>query len=165
MNYARLARHLATSQRTIKKHFPETCLAEIKQAIIDSERTHRGQIQVAIEPALQPSQLWRNMSARERALELFASMHVWDTAENSGVLIYVLFADRSIEIVADRGVCARVAGDTWQGTADTMRIHFASGRYAQGILAGIAAVSGELRALLPACGGGLDELPNDVTLL
>lgn len=165
MNYVRMARHLAATHKTVRKHFPEDRLALIKQAISDSEQTHRGQIRVAIEAALQPSQLWRDMSARERALELFASMHVWDTAENSGVLIYVLFADRAIEIVADRGVCVKAGNDTWHGIADTMRAHFAAGSYTQGILAGVEAVSRELAALLPASGGNVDELPNDVTLI
>lgn len=165
MNFMRMAKHFATTHRSIRQRFPESSLAEIKHAIMVSEQSHRGEIRVAIEAALQPSQLWQDMSPRERALELFASMHVWDTVDNSGVLIYILLADRSIEIVADRGVCPATGNATWRDIADAMRKHFASGSYTEGTLAGVEAVSRELAALVPENRFKVDELPDDVTLL
>ena len=159
MKFARLARHLATTRKTIRARFSADELALIQQAIIASERLHRGRVCLAVETALQPSQLWRDMSARERALELFARLHVWDTVENSGVLIYVLFADRAIEIIADRGVCPSAGQNAWLDIAETMRAHFSAGSYTQGMLAGVAEVSRELARLLPASPMNADASP------
>ena len=53
---------------------------------------------------------WRGVSARERAIEVFSRLRVWDPEENTGVLIYVQWLDRRVEIVVDRGVAAQVAG-------------------------------------------------------
>jgi uncharacterized membrane protein len=105
------------------------------------------------------------MGARERALEIFAALRVWDTEDNSGVLIYILLADHAIEIVADRGINLRTADGTWSGIAQAMQDQFCHGRYEAGALAGIIAVSRELQRHLPAAGGGPNELSDDVTLL
>jgi uncharacterized membrane protein len=105
------------------------------------------------------------MAPRERALEVFSDLRVWDTEENSGVLIYVLHADHAIEIVADRGIHAAAGQQTWQRIAADMERDFAAGDYGAGALRGIAAVSAELRRPLPRGGGDVDELPNEVTLL
>lgn len=50
----------------------------------------------------------RHIDVRQRAAEVFAVERVWDTEENSGILIYVELADRRVEILADRGIAARV---------------------------------------------------------
>ena len=165
MKLRRLARHLLTGRATVRRHFPPSCLAAITQAITDAETTHRGEVRFAIEAALSPLQLLRDMSARERALEVFSALRVWDTEHNSGVLIYVLLADRAIEIVADRGIDVRAADGIWDRIAQAMRDEFSHGRYQAGALAGIAAVSRELGRHLPAADGTPNELGDDVTLL
>ena len=144
MKPMRLARHLFTTRAAVRRRFPPSCIAAITQAIAQSESTHRGEIRFAIEASLSPQQVLRDMGARERALEIFAALRVWDTEDNSGVLIYVLPADHAIEIVADRGINLRAADGTW---------------------AGIAAVSRELSRHLPATDGNPNELSDDVTLL
>ena len=165
MKPGRLARHLLTGRATARRHFPPSCVAAITQAIAEAETTHRGEIRFAIEAALSPAQLLRDMSARERALEVFSALRVWDTEHNSGVLIYVLLADHAIEIVADRGIDLRTADGTWERIAQAMRDEFSHGRYQAGALAGIAAISRELNRHLPAAGGAPNELSDDVTLL
>ncbi|GJI98230.1 membrane protein [Duganella caerulea] len=165
MDLARTIRHLLTSRRTAGHYFTAQGLAAIKAAIAESETAHLGEIRFAIEAALHPAQLWRDVTPRERAIELFSELRVWDTEHNSGVLIYVLLADHAIEIVADRGIHARVGGATWEAIAQAMQTEFAAGRFEAGALGGIAAVSRELVACLPAKAANPDELPNDVTLL
>ncbi|HET9700096.1 MAG TPA: TPM domain-containing protein, partial [Burkholderiales bacterium] len=107
MNLARILRHLATSPLTVKRAFPATALAAIEQAIREAERSHAGEIRFALEGALELGALLRAQSPRERAVAAFSSLGVWDTEHNNGVLIFVLLADRDVEIVADRGVMAR----------------------------------------------------------
>ncbi|MYN18142.1 hypothetical protein GTP81_15405 [Rugamonas sp. FT107W] len=165
MDFARTIRHLLTSRRTAGRYFTAPGLAAIKAAIAESETAHLGEIRFAIEAALHPAQLWRDVTPRERAVELFSELRVWDTEHNSGVLIYVLLADHAIEILADRGIHARVGGATWEAIAQAMQAEFADGQFEAGALGGIAAVSRELIACLPAKEGNPDELPNDVSLL
>jgi uncharacterized membrane protein len=165
MLFKRLARHLLTSRATVNRHFPPSCIAALRQAIAASETTHRGEIRFAIEAALPPLRVLRDVSARERALELFSDLRVWDTADNSGVLVYVLLADRAIEIVADRGINLRTADGTWLRIAQAMQEAFSHGRYEAGALAGIGAISQELARHLPPSNGNPNELSDDITLL
>jgi uncharacterized membrane protein len=165
MDMGRFLRHLFTTRAAVRRHFPPASLRAITDAITESERGHRGEIRFVIEPALEPAQLMAGMAPRERALEVFSELRVWDTEENSGVLIYVLHADHAIEIVADRGIHAAAGQQTWQRIAADMERDFAAGDYGAGALRGIAAVSAELRRHLPRGGGDVDELPNEVTLL
>jgi hypothetical protein len=92
----------------------------IEAAVRISEMRHSGEIRYAIENSLAPGRVWRGVSGRERAIEVFANLHVWDTEHNSGVLIYLLLADHDIEIVADRGIAARVPPEVWEQVAQTM---------------------------------------------
>jgi uncharacterized membrane protein len=165
MDMGRFLRHLFTTRAAVRRHFPPASLQAITAAIAESELGHRGEIRFVIEPALEPAKLLAGMAPRERALEVFSDLRVWDTEENSGVLIYVLHADHAIEIVADRGIHAAAGQQTWQCIAADMERDFAAGDYGAGALRGIAAVSAELRRHLPRGGGDVDELPNEVTLL
>lgn len=164
-NYSRWSRHLFTSRRRLAGHFPAQCLAAIKAAIGQAEASHGGEIRFAVEAALQPEQLWRGMKARERALELFSSLRVWDTEHNNGVLIYVLLADRAVEIVADRGIHAKSGSQAWQHIVAAMQSAFADGHFESGSVGGVAAVAAELARHFGARGSGGNELPDDVVLL
>jgi uncharacterized membrane protein len=144
MDLARTARHLLTTRRRIKRCLTDADLAAIDTAIAESATLHGAHIHVAIEPALHPVHLWRDAAPRERAIELFSELRVWDTDDNSGVLIYVLLADRAIEILADRRVHVHVGPARWAAIVDAMRADFATDRFREGILGAIAAVRREL---------------------
>ena len=98
MDYARMARHLLTSHGTVARTFSPAALASIERAIKKAERGHRGEIRFAAEAALESSALLHEQSARQRAVQVFSLLRVWDTEENNGVLIYVLLADRDVEL-------------------------------------------------------------------
>lgn len=165
MALSRLIKHLLTTHWEVKRHFPERTLVAIRSAIGDAEATHKGEIHFAIEAALHPMQVMRGITPCERALEVFSELRVWDTQHNSGVLIYVLFADRAVEIVADRGIHAKTGTETWRRITDSMQDAFAAGLFEAGAVNGIAAVAKELIRHFPAAGTNPEELPNDVTLL
>ena len=93
--------------------FPPAGLKRIAEAIADGERRHTGQVCFAVEPALSQRALRRGRDARDRARQVFAQQRVWDTADNNGVLIYLLLADRRIEIVADRAASGPVFDPRW----------------------------------------------------
>ena len=112
---ARWLRHGSTGSWHRKRQFPTGTLTRIEAAIHACESLHPGEIRFAVEAALPLSAIWHGLSPRDRALEVFAQHRVWDTEHNNGVLIYVLLADRDVEIVADRGVGnARVPAAEWQ---------------------------------------------------
>lgn len=165
MNLQRLLKHLCATKHAVKRHFPASSLDAIKAAIGASEAAHSGEIRLAVEAALSPAQLLGDMTPRERALELFSTLRIWDTQDNNGVLIYVLHADHAIEIVADRGIHARAGQQTWQGIASQMQQAFAAGNFEAGAIAGIEAVTAQLVRHFPAAVAGANELPDDVSLL
>ena len=129
-------------------------------------RNHpRGEIRFAVEHALDLRDLLRGGSARERAIEVFSALRVWDTEHNNGVLIYLLLADRDVEIVADRGVHARVGADGWEDICRGMEAAFRRGDFEGGVLGGIRAVSNHMERHYPVQGPQPNELPDRPALL
>lgn len=163
---SRWLRHGSTGNWHRRKQFPAGTLARIEAAIHDCETLHAGEIRFAVEAALPLNAIWHNQSPRERALEVFAEHRVWDTEHNNGVLIYVLLADRDVEIVADRGVGdARVPPSEWEACCRLMEEAFRTGRFEQGSLAGIGAVAAVLAKYPPIRPDAGNELPNQPLLL
>lgn len=158
MDLVRFWRHVRMSPLTARRCFPPRTLEAIGREVAAREARHRGEICFLVEAELTTAQLWRGLGSRARARELFAQHGVWNTEENSGVLIYVLLADRRVEIVADRGIHARVPESEWQGICRAMEAHFREGRFEEGALAGIAAVSGQLERHFPGTGPRRNEL-------
>ena len=70
---------------------PTSALRNIEAVIRDSEIHHYGELRFVVEANLGLPALMHGMSARERAIELFSQLRIWDTEQNSGVLIYLLF--------------------------------------------------------------------------
>lgn len=161
MSIARWLRHWCKTPRSVKSVFSEESLTRIQQAIAESEKTHSGEIRFAIEAALPWSYLRRDAPVRERAAMVFSKLRVWDTELNNGVLIYVELADRSIEIVADRGIARRVSRARWEAVCNEMREHFRTGQYEAGVLRGIQTVGAQLAEHFPLAEG--DSNPNELS--
>lgn len=166
MNFARWMRHLCSGQWQVRRTFPAKTLDTIEAAIRQSEQTHDGEIRFAVEPGLDIVSLLKNQSARERALEVFSQLRVWDTRHNNGVLIYLLLADHDVEIIADRGIHAHVGTQGWEAICHAMEVEFRTGRFESGVRAGIQAVGKHLSAHYPKCEGtGEDELSDKPVML
>lgn len=145
--------------------FPAKVLRDIENAVTESERLHSGELRFAVENALSPIQVWRGVSARRRATEVFSELRVWDTEENSGVLIYVLLADREVHIVADRGIARRVNQSDWDAIARSMREQFKHGDFKRGSLDGIGRITALLAKHFPPGPANPNELPNQPVIL
>ena len=167
MDWKRWYGHLFTTRAALRRAFPPATLSAIESAIAGSERRHCGEIRVAIEASLDPVHAWRGRSPRDRAIEVFAQLAVWDTEANNGVLIYVLLADRDVEIVADRGYNDRVSPGDWAAVCHAVEASFRAGRFEQGALECIARVSELVAAHFPAGPGSrnADELSNRPAIL
>lgn len=161
----RAARHLLTTRWSLRGSFPPATLAAIEAAIRAAEREHSGEIRFAIETCLHLRHLWAGEDARRRAHEVFARLRVWDTAQRNGVLIYLLLADRDIEIVADRGFAGRVSAEEWQEVARCIENEFRAGHFEAGALAGIRRASVLIGRHFPPRAGDRNELPNAPVVL
>jgi hypothetical protein len=160
---SRLYRHLWAADREVRTAFPPRSLQGIEDAVAASERRHGGELRVVIEGGL-GWDAWRQAAedgySRQRAVALFAQLGVWDTEENSGVLIYVLMAEHRLEIVADRGIHAKVGTSAWASIIEATTARFARGEYEAGLVAAIESVGMLLQEHFPAGQIKADELPN-----
>ena len=145
--------------------FPRQTLIAIEQAIKASAAAHVGEIRFAVEGALHSTPLFKGQSARERALEVFSQLRVWDTEHNNGLLIYLLLADRAVEIVADRGIHSKVGSREWENICRKMETAFKQANYEDGVVSGIQAVTQHLMKHFPASAAGRNELPGKPVVL
>lgn len=166
MDFTRVLRHLFTGPLAVRNAFPATALTAIEYAIAHSEFGHRGEIRFAVEAGLDMLPLVRATSARERAIEVFSQLRIWDTEYNNGVLIYLLLADHDVEIVADRGIDAKVGHENWEVICREMETHFSQGQFESGVISGIRSVGCHLQEHFPIeREGGENELPNRPVIL
>ncbi len=149
----------------VNRAFPRRTLTAIEQAIKSSEVAHAGEIRFAVEGALHSAPLLKGQSPRERAIELFSQLRVWDTEHNNGLLIYLLLADRDVEIVADRGIHAKVGSHDWEKICRMMEAAFKQEDYEGGVVGGIQAVTRHLAEHFPAASGNRNELADKPTVL
>ena len=147
-----------------RRRFPGATLRAIEAAITAAETRHGGEIRFVVETALDFAALWQGVTPRERALQVFGELGVWDTAENNGVLVYVLMAERDVEIIADRGIATRVSPEAWHDICVTMERAFAAGQYREGAVAGIEGVADLLSQHFPESKADLNEQPDQPIL-
>ena len=160
MKVARIARHLLADRGSVTRLLSKNDLAAIHVAINASEKRHDGEIRFCVEAGLPWSYLKRDASARERAVMLFSKLRVWDTERNTGVLVYLLVADKTIEIVADRGIARVVPQGTWNAICTRMALALRGGRGVAGVVAAIAEIGGELARHFPRRDDDRNELPD-----
>lgn len=165
MSMERIVRHLMATKWMVKRAFPGDTLIAIDKAIKASEATHRGEIRFAVEGALHIDPLLRGQTARERAIDVFSQLRIWDTEHNNGILIYLLLADRDVEIVADRGIHEKVGAQEWEGICRKMEAAFRQGDFEGGVVRGIQEVTQHLARHFPPIGDDRNELPDKPVVL
>ncbi len=155
-------RHLWLDADDVHRQLDAEAMSRLTQAVAASEAKHSGEIRLCVEGGLPLRPLWHGISPRARASEMFATLGVWNTEANNGVLIYLCLADHAIEIVADRGLSQRVPAEFWRSVVADMSRAFKSGQFEQGVHAAIAAVDAQLSAHFPRALGATDqnELPD-----
>jgi len=156
----RFLRHLGFPHLWARRAFPAAALDAIERAIAEAEASHEGEIRFAVEASLPLHLILAGVTPKARAIEVFSQLRVWDTEHNSGVLIYLSFADRAVEIVADRGIHARSGTQAWERICRAMEAEFRQGRFEAGAIAAIRAIAEELAQHFPGTGAKANELPN-----
>jgi uncharacterized membrane protein len=165
MKIGRLFSHLFATRWHTRRHFTPQVLSAVEGAVRDVESRHAGEIRFVVETALDVVELWHDLPPRRRAMQVFGQLGVWDTAENNGVLLYVLIADHVVEIIADRGIAARIPQAEWDQVCREIERHYREGRFNEGSVAGVYGVGRLLERHFPARGADADELPNQPVLL
>jgi uncharacterized membrane protein len=165
MDMKRIMRHLASGRANVHRVLPPRTLESIERAIAATEMQHDGQIRFAVEAALDWQPLLAGQTASERAVEVFSELRVWDTEHNNGVLIYLLLADRDVEIVADRGIHAKLGQPVWEEICKEMEAAFRAGQFEVGVLAGVRAVGDRLIEHFPARNDKPNEMPDSAVVL
>jgi len=164
--FARFFRHLATDHGSVRRAFPQPAFARIEAMIGEGEKRHRGQVRFVVEPSLPLARVLAGVTPHERALDVFGLLRIWDTEENCGVLVYLLLADHDVEIVADRGIHARVGSKAWQAVCRKMEAAFRRGRFVDGAETGLATINAILAEHYPREDGTrANELPDRPVVL
>ena len=159
----RLLKHRWYDVRDVHRVLDAAALDRLEAAIRASELRHSGEIRVCVEAALPWADLRARTSAHERALTVFGQLGVWDTEANNGVLIYLLLADRAIEVIADRGLARQVPAAHWQGVVQGLIAELRAGEFERGLMAAVAAVGQTLDTHFPlpaGAGRNPNELPD-----
>lgn len=165
VNPIRLLRHLLTPAWLVHLKFNHAAMQQITAAIAATEKQHAGEIRFAVEAALPLADLLKNCDARSRGVELFSRLRIWDTEHNNGVLIYLLLADRNVEIVADRGIYRKVDARAWEEIALSMEQLCREGDFVAAVTTGIYGVSRLLGEHFPARAHDLNELPDEPVIV
>jgi uncharacterized membrane protein len=165
MDIQRVVRHHLMTPWRLKKAFSPRSLVAIDRAIRESHQAHVGQVRFAVEGALPSADLLKGLSARERAIDVFAQLRVWDTEYNNGVLIYLLLADHDVEIIADRGINEKVGGDEWEAICRVMEADLRQAKYGSAVIRGIEQVTELLKKHFPAHRPPREELPSRPVVL
>ncbi|MBI2728453.1 MAG: TPM domain-containing protein [Polaromonas sp.] len=164
MKTLRILKHLLTTHGQVTRAFPRSALNAIEAAIKASEAAHAGEIRFVVEGSLDGMPLFKGQSPRSRAIELFAQLRVWDTEHNNGLLIYLLLADRAVEIVADRGIHARIGAEEWSKVCRQMEAAFKQSNYEGGVIGGVLAAKQHLVQHFPV-DDQQNELPDRPVVL
>ena len=165
MDIQRIVKHLLVTDGQLSRTFGRSTLNKIEAAIKASEAGHVGEIRFAVEGGLDGTPLFKGQSARERAIELFSQLRVWDTQHNTGVLIYLLLADRAVEIVADRGIHAKVDSQEWSKVCREMEAAFGQSNFEGGVVSGVQAVTRHLLQHFPSDSHDRNELSDKPVVL
>jgi uncharacterized membrane protein len=162
----RIIQHRRRNTREAQRALGLDGLMRIQTLVRQSELRHSGEIRVCVEAGLPMHYLLRGSLSRERAVTMFGKLKVWDTEHNNGVLIYLLLADRRIEIVADRGLNERVSASEWEVVAQALSKCIQGSQMAQGLELAIESIHQKLMQHFPLKPGEghINELPDAVVV-
>jgi len=165
MDISRIIRHVFFPDWQVRRAFPKASLDSVEAAIRSSEQNHVGEVRFVVEASLEGIALWQGQTARARAIDVFSHLRIWDTEGNNGVLIYVLLADRSVEIVADRGIHACTGDEPWATICRDMEVAFSRSEFQLGTLNGITAIANVIGQHFPPHEKRKNELPDAPVVL
>lgn len=161
----RFLRHLRIDRSDLARAVPPHAMERIEQGVVAGETRHAAELRLAIEASLPLGRVLAGETARQRALEVFGNLRVWDTENNNGVLLYLLYADHAVEIVADRAASRAIPDEEWGAVAEELARACRAGDFVEGMLAAVARLDALLAQAFPPGQDNPDELPNRPVML
>ncbi len=126
-------------------YFDKTAQDQIERAVAQAEQGHQGEIRVVIEGNVPMVQAYWH-DTPQRAMHLFSHLRVWDTAYNSGILLYINICARKVELIADRGIHQFVSTAHWQSICDNVSAQLQAKAYLPAVLDGVQQIGQTLQA-------------------
>ncbi len=145
----RWIKHVFVWLPAYRRAFNPTCLSAITQAVKQCEEGTDVQVCVMVEHTLPLSYIHKRLSCRDRATTLFGKHRVWDTAHNTGVLIYLNWVEHAVEIIADRALANAIAQNQWNAWAVQLQAACARSQYQAGVLGVLQAMHPVFAKVLP----------------
>ena len=162
-------RHLWLDVGDVHKVVPDDMAERLARRVAASEGRHTGEVRLCVEASLPAGEVWRAGTTqalpsriRARALGWFGRLGIWDTEHNNGVLIYLLLAERAIEIVADRALTQRVTPAEWQAMVGRLSGRLGAGEVEDGLTQALEEVSAMLVAHFPESPEASRDEPNQL---
>jgi hypothetical protein len=149
----------------LRRWFPSDTMKRIRDQIAAGERFHAGEICFAVESRFSMWSVLAGLYPRLRAEHIFGSMRVWDTQENSGVLIYLHLAERHIDIIADRGIASRVPAETWRLICEKVATEIRQQHPEHAVIEAIDSIHTILRQHFPADENNPREISDQPVIL
>lgn len=157
----------------MKRSFHSEVRKQIAIAVQEAETLCGGEIRLVVEGGLTLSELIYSRGVRERAEGYFSDLRIWDTAQNNGLLLYILFADNAIEIVADRGLTGLIffehrtmeMSEVFQLICERLMKSCKEGRYGSGISDAVISLGKAMGMLYPKSPDDKNELPNETVFV
>jgi hypothetical protein len=149
----------------LSRWFPADAMRRLRDAIAQGELGHAGELCFAVEARYSPFAVLSGLEPRGRANQVFSLLRLWDTQDNSGVLLYLQLAERRVEIVADRGIAARVDAREWQAICDGFAVEIVSAEPEVAVSACLARINALLTRHFPAGADNPREFPDEPVVL
>jgi uncharacterized membrane protein len=115
----------------LKKKEPEFFSEEEKSLIVSAikaaELRTSGEVRVFVEGKCE------YVDALDRAIDLFGSLKMYETADRNAVLVYVAMKDHQLAIFGDEGIHQKVGTAFWNEELKHMLAEFNKENYAAGI--------------------------------
>lgn len=101
---ARIFQNLFWTKQRVLREFTQESFALIENAVNDAEKGHAAEVKVVIEGGMPLYKVLLGVTSFDRAKEVFTSEKIGITAGRTGILVYILMAERRIEILSDHAV-------------------------------------------------------------
>lgn len=131
--------------------------AQVREAIGAAERRTSGELRVHLEDHIEEDVL-------DHAAYVFEELGMHRTRDRNGVLVYVAVADRQVAVLGDSGINEQVPEGFWTDVVGLLKLHFAAGRHAEGLVEAVHLIGEKLSSFFPLREDDTDELSNEVSI-
>lgn len=149
-------------RRIIYNFFSDDELLRISNKIKEAEKKTSAEIVVVIK---EKRKLFEsNKTIKELSEDEFIRAGIVNTAEKTGVLIFILLSEKQFYILADKKISDKFPQQIFDSIAKEMSNQFKSGKFSKGIINCIDILSELLSQDFPIEPDDIDELSNKIVI-